>query len=465
MTENRAIRVLAVITVLTLALVISHLCLVSAYTVKVWTDKNSYEQGERVYIYVQILDSANNPIQAEFVGTVTPPEGYPPITFDDDDFTYDPSGYYFNFSFVIPSHYPNGSYVVNVTEQVECGVGTCYFYVSTPPQPPPSPPPPPPPREIYEITLTANTTVVEVSGYVLFTATCLDEEGNPVEGVYVTVVEDFNTICEAGPTNSSGMATFVLFFRNTGDTTVTHEVYVRKDVPSNIVEIEVRPPPPPPALTTMELSAEPTTIEAGDSVLFTLTCLDQYGNPIEGVQATLTVDQRTLSFPTTGADGKATLTCQFTEPGTYTAQASAEGVYSNTVEIEVQSPPQPQPELTTIQLSSSTTSIETGEAVTFTVTCYDQFNNPMEGVEVTLNVDGKTITLPPTGSDGKASYTEVFSEAGTFTVQASAEGVSSNTVTIEVKSPPAPLPWEIIIAIIVVIVVIVAIIIAVARRK
>ena len=122
------------IALLCLSALMMALACVSAYTVRVATDKLVYTQGESVEIYVQILDGWV-PVQVDFVGRVIPPSSYPGVYFDECDFSYNGT-WYVGFSFTIPSYYPDGTYEIEVTEQQEYGVGTKEFYVNV--EPPPS---------------------------------------------------------------------------------------------------------------------------------------------------------------------------------------------------------------------------------------------------------------------------------------------------------------------------------------
>jgi len=134
----RRVFIAILVVVLTLVCMVS---VASAYTVKVWTDKDSYTAGERVYIYVEVLDASGNPIHAEFVGRVTILGGFGDIMyFDDTDFTY--NGVYYSFYFTLQPTYPNGTCRIEVTEQQELEVGVHHFKLFAQ-QPPPPPPPPP----------------------------------------------------------------------------------------------------------------------------------------------------------------------------------------------------------------------------------------------------------------------------------------------------------------------------------
>jgi len=96
------------------------------------------------------------------------------------------------------------------------------------------------------------------------------------------------------------------------------------------------------------------------------------------------------------------------------------------------------PKVSSILLAANVTNVLAGGAVGFTATVKDQYGNVMAGVDVDLLVDGVRYATRTTGSDGKALFTVVFNNAGTFSVYASSAGVSSNIVTITVaKVPPA----------------------------
>lgn len=76
-------------------------------------------------------------------------------------------------------------------------------------------------------------------------------------------------------------------------------------------------------LTTITLSPSSDTIQAGGSVTFTATALDQNGNPMSGVSLTL-FDQSTsasVSLGSTNSSGVASATVVFPSAGTFVLYA------------------------------------------------------------------------------------------------------------------------------------------------
>ena len=83
---------------------------------------------------------------------------------------------------------------------------------------------------------------------------------------------------------------------------------------------QAKTPPPPtstPTLTTLELSANSTSISVNGSVTFTVTALDQNGNPMSGLNLTLfeQTTMQTFSFPATDSAGTASYTIAFASTG------------------------------------------------------------------------------------------------------------------------------------------------------
>jgi hypothetical protein len=83
---------------------------------------------------------------------------------------------------------------------------------------------------------------------------------------------------------------------------------------------QAKTPPPPtstPTLTTLELSANSTSISVNGSVTFTVTTLDQNGNPMSGLNLTLfeQTTMQTFSFPATDSAGTASYTIAFASTG------------------------------------------------------------------------------------------------------------------------------------------------------
>ena len=78
-------------------------------------------------------------------------------------------------------------------------------------------PPTPPPVSVASINLSANNTNISTGNSVIFTATALDSQSNPVSGVSLTLFDvSTSTSVSMGSTNSSGVATVSVTFNTSG---------------------------------------------------------------------------------------------------------------------------------------------------------------------------------------------------------------------------------------------------------
>ncbi len=139
------------------------------------------------------------------------------------------------------------------------------------------------------------------------------------------------------------------------------------------------------------------------------------------------------------ADANGRITLQLTIPstwktGTYTLLAkdvSTGSTASKTFSVVPYVPPPPV--VSRIVLTSNLIEAYTGETVVFTATVYDQYDNVMAGVEVNLYINDVFYGSDVTNAEGKAMFTVTFTEAGTYSVYAVANNVTSNIVTITVR--------------------------------
>jgi len=182
----------------------------------------------------------------------------------------------------------------------------------------------------------------------------------------------------------------------------------------------------PPASLTLENTTSTTTY-VGEPVGLKATVYDAGGNPLEGVSVKLYVNDELFTAKNSQSDGTATFDLVLTETGTYSVHAQADSITSGTINITVN-----ERTIDHIHLDADTTTIYEGDSVTFTATPYDPENHQIYYRNVTLYVDGTAYETKSTGDSGSAQFTVNFPDPGTYSVYAQADGVNSNTVTIEV---------------------------------
>ena len=94
----------------------------------------------------------------------------------------------------------------------------------------------------------------------------------------------------------------------------------------------------------------------------------------------------------------------------------------------------PERVLTTIMLASSQCKVNVGSEVVFTVTCLDQEDKPLAGIEVEVYINGMLIgATQPTNDEGQATISHTFQKAGEYTIKAVYGEVESNEVKVVVE--------------------------------
>ena len=218
---------------------------------------------------------------------------------------------------------------------------------------------------------------------------------------------------------------------------------------------------PTPTGYNVALTADLTSVAAGNSTVVTATVTDGSGNPVNGLAVTFTllIDHSVATLTTVGgttnASGKAVVvyTAGATTPASSvqdTIQASVTGSTGAVIITRTASTAIP-PTGYLINLTADVTSLAAGKNAIITATVTDGSGNPASGQNVTfaLLIDNSVATLTPSGvvttdASGRAVkvYTAGASSPATSvedTVQASvtgANGVVIITRTASTATPP-----------------------------
>ncbi len=181
------------------------------------------------------------------------------------------------------------------------------------------------------------------------------------------------------------------------------------------------------------ITLEPLEIEVEQGSLVTFNCSASYDpNP----NGEITSINWYLNGSLIAHDAEiVTLNTSGLSQGVYVITAEATSIYGtkwseqSILRIHV-----PERVLTTIILTALQSRVEVGSETTFAVTCLDQENKPLAGVEVEVYVDGILMGVTqPTNDEGQASISYTFQAAGEHTVKAKHGKVESNEVKIIVK--------------------------------
>ena len=300
----------------------------------------------------------------------------------------------------------------------------------------------PPPPKLVKISDTNQVTRPEDS--VTLSVQLRDSDGSPTADVDVTfwILSGDRSRASLSPiratTDANGRAQTTLTF--SADATGQYIINVhRSDNPNIYTQFTVTVDPLLPKATRLEkISGDHQTGLTGGvwAAPFVVEVRDQYDVPLEGAVVTFTIltGGGILSAETTrtNANGLATSTLRLgTAAGTNTVEVSVEGI-SETVTFTAEAPlPLPIPTTLSI-LSGENQEGLTGEPLTnpFIVQVHDQYGQPMEGAMVTFTLSQTngmlTDTTVITNAKGEAESTLTLgTEAGTYTVEVSAEGITA----------------------------------------
>ncbi|MEX2600580.1 MAG: cellulose binding domain-containing protein, partial [Balneolaceae bacterium] len=215
----------------------------------------------------------------------------------------------------------------------------------------------------------------------------------------------------------------------------------------------------PPAGTTeaesMEITQEPTTTTAGQAISPAPTVLleDALGNPVEGVDVTVSLNQNSFTggsttIVTTNASGEAVfdnLTLNTAASGyelTFDADASQVG-NETSASFTVNSAA---PQSMSVTSSPSQTAAGSTLSPSPSVTLVDAFSNPVQGEDITVSLNKNSFssgtTTVSTNSSGVASFSNlVITQAATnyvITFDAAASGVDNkNSSSFTIVAAPA----------------------------
>ena len=171
------------------------------------------------------------------------------------------------------------------------------------------------------------TTTLTVGGSQLFSATAIDQNGDPMEGIIVEWASSNMAVGNVSPddvmTDANGTATTTFTAIANGTAMVT----ASNDSISGSANVIVSEVVVAPVLTTITVSPPNATLSVGNTQIFTATALDENGAPMEGISvewisSNMTVGTVSPDDATTGADGKATTTFSAIAAGTSIVNAT-----------------------------------------------------------------------------------------------------------------------------------------------
>ncbi|HXY15144.1 MAG TPA: Ig-like domain-containing protein [Terriglobales bacterium] len=276
----------------------------------------------------------------------------------------------------------------------------------------------PAPPVLSKISVSPASASIQVGNQQTFTAVGLDQYNKPMSGIAFNWSTNSNCI-----TINGGSATGLC-------QGIAAIVATAQGVSSGPALLTVLPPPP--VLTSIVLTpANPAILTTG-SQQFAATGIDQYGNPMSGITFSFTSSNPNVasinpSGLATGAGGPV--------GGTALITASSQGISASTNLTTTR----PTAILTSISVTPSTATVQSGSSTSFSVTGFDQFGLPMSGLTFSwVSSDPTVATVNAINSEGqnRAIATGVAQGGGAVTLTASVQGLTSTPVQLTVT--PAP---------------------------
>ena len=186
------------------------------------------------------------------------------------------------------------------------------------------------------------------------------------------------------------------------------------------------PPTPPPAPTVSRVEVSPNTVslEVGKTQQFTATAKASDGAVVSGVNFTWSSSNTAVA--TISAGGRATAV----SVGTATIRATGNGILSEPATVTVTQAP-----VSRVTIApSAAQDIMVGEMVTFTATARTAGGTARDDVSISwASSDTSVVTITSAGVATAVG-------AGSAMVRATAAGITSSPVTINVSEPPPPEP-------------------------
>lgn len=271
--------------------------------------------------------------------------------------------------------------------------------------------------------LAVSSSTVSVGTSVTFTATVLDEDDEPVEGLTVTF-KDGGSSLGTGTTNSSGVATLTSSGLAAGSHSVTAEASedsTYSGSTSTAVTVTVNK-----LTTSTSLSLGSNTIYVDGSTTATAT-VTSGGNGVNGLTVTFKDGSTTLGTGTTNSSGVATYTVSGLSAGNHsiTAVVSETSTYATSTSSAAS--------LTVNNHSyslafSAASYVATGGSATLECTLLDN-NVPVEGATISVSGSDSSLYTGITNNDGIAQVT-VSNISGTVTFTCSYSNVSAQCTVV-----------------------------------
>ncbi|HET8634205.1 MAG TPA: Ig-like domain-containing protein [Gemmatimonadales bacterium] len=262
------------------------------------------------------------------------------------------------------------------------------------------------------------------------TVTARNTNNQPIAGATVSLQMTppaGNSAISDQLTNASGVATFTVSSTKAQGKSLTATI---NDTPlEQPATLTIVPAAPDPARSTLTLTSASAT--EGDAVDVVAVFQDAFANPVADSSATFATDRDGSFSPaagTTDATGSVSTSYTATGAGTHNVSVTVGGLtLSEPLTVSPAAPPAPDAAQSSVSADSP---VAPDAPSTVTVVVRDASGNPIQGVTVTLAETGSrgSVIQPagPTDENGQAVGSFSASVPDTYTVQATAGGVTIN---------------------------------------
>ena len=271
--------------------------------------------------------------------------------------------------------------------------------------------PPPPPPVVTTITVSIDSSSLQVGHTAQATGTVRDQYGAVMSGQSVTWSSNtpsFASVSAAGVVTAVAEGSAVIK-ATIGSVFGTASVTITS------------PPPPPPVVTTVTVAIDSASLQVGHTAHATAEVRDQYGAVMNGQTITWSSDTPLLAAVSTSgvvtgiAEGAASI-------------RATVGAVSNTASLAITAPPPAPPVATTITVSVDSASLQVGHSAQATAVVRDQNGALMSGQTITWSSEAPLLA--------SVSSTGVVTAVaqGTAVIRATV-GALFDTTTVNITAP------------------------------
>jgi peptidoglycan/xylan/chitin deacetylase (PgdA/CDA1 family)/uncharacterized protein YjdB len=272
-----------------------------------------------------------------------------------------------------------------------------------------------PPRPVLtSVAVTPASPSIFTGGTQQLTAVGYDQSGNPMSGLTFAWTSANQGVATV---NSTGLATGV----SVGASQISASAF---GVNSNAITLTVNRAPS--VLTSIVASPSSASVQTGNTQQFTAVGYDQYGNAMSGIVFTWTSSASSVaSINAVNAEGINEGIATGLAAGSTVMTVGASGVHTTaSLTVTAPPPPPPPPAVNSIHIAPGNSSINPGGTLQFSALAADQNGLTMSGVTFTWTSSDPTVAIMD--ANGLAMGVGV----GTTQISASAQGVSSNAVSL-----------------------------------